>query len=586
LNTYERKYLTLLEALEIINRKKEETQREFPVFYAAGYTPLHLLSFTQAYLQTSIPHERVIIKSGLFNDLIGNISMSKREEYRHLLIHIEWPDLDPRLGLRSSSGWDLSMLTDVIETIEKKTHALIAEVESAAASVPITLCFPTLPIFPMSYQPPYLLQSLRTKMDGLMHRVQQRFIDSSRVQMIDPYWLDLHYTGYDRYDAESEISFGFPFTLPFASFLGALFADTIRVPAPKKGLITDLDGTLWSGILGDVGEEGIQWSLDHHAMHHGLYQRLLLSLSETGALIAVASKNDMFNVEKAFQRQDLIFTKDKAFPIQAHWNPKSLSVREILRTWNIGEDSVVFIDDSPLELEEVKRHFPKLTCLRFPKEEPKQILPFLHTLRQLFGKRQVTEEDKYRVESIRTSSEVFQVDGPEATVDQEALLSSIQSKIEIYTKGLKTDTRAFELVNKTNQFNLNGERYSQSAWDEMCESPNFVGVALGYKDKFGPLGKILVLLGEVEDGALDVRSLVMSCRAFSRRVEHRCLQWLFENYELREMRFHFRPTEKNGPIQSFFKEYEMNTEDPLLVLKRDDFYEKVPELYHAVEVKD
>jgi len=69
-------------------------------------------------------------------------------------------------------------------------------------------------------------------------------------------------------------------------------------------------------------------------------------------------------------------------------------------------------------------------------------------------------------------------------------------------------------------------------------------------------------------------------------VEHRCLQWLFENYDLREMRFHFRPTEKNGPIQTFFKEYEMNTEDSLLVLKRDDFYEKVPELYHAVEVKD
>ncbi len=586
MSMYEEKHLTLLEALEIIKRSKAKRTIEFPIFFASGFTPLHLLSFTQAYLQASSPEETIIIKSGLFNDLFGNIEIPKKDEFRHLLIVVEWPDMDPRLGFRSNSGWSLSMVEDVIETIEKRTLMLLNAIRNASTEIPVTLCLPTLPVFPLSYTPPYLLNPLHQKMDVLTIRIQEEFMFHPRVQIIDPYWLDLHYSQYDRFNTESEAAFGFPYSLPFASFLGSLFAETISYPTPKKGLITDLDGTLWSGILGDVGEGGIHWDLNHHAMHHGLYQKLLLSLAETGTLIAAASKNDMPNVEKAFHRPDLIFTEDKVFPFQVHWNPKSYSVGDILRTWNIGEDSVVFVDDSPLELEEVKNHFPKLTCLRFPKEDAQQILRFLNLLRVLFGKRQITAEDKIRSQSIRVSREVFQTAESDTSVDQESLLSSLQSMLEIYTRGLEDDTRAFELVNKTNQFNLNGERFSQSAWEGLCKSPGFSGIVIAYKDKFGPLGKILVLLGVEERGILDVRSFVMSCRAFSRRVEHQCLQWLFENYGLREIRFHFRPTEKNGPIQTFFKEYDLNPEDSMLVLKREEFKKKTPKLYHSIEVKN
>ena len=87
---YEEKHLTLLEALEIIKRRKAKSTIEFPVFFASGFTPLHLLSFTQAYLQASSPEETIIIKSGLFNDLFGNIEIPKKDEFRHLLIVVEW----------------------------------------------------------------------------------------------------------------------------------------------------------------------------------------------------------------------------------------------------------------------------------------------------------------------------------------------------------------------------------------------------------------------------------------------------------------------------------------------------------------
>jgi FkbH-like protein len=162
-----------------------------------------------------------------------------------------------------------------------------------------------------------------------------------------------------------------------------------------------LDDTLWAGILGEVGVEALAWSLDQHAHLHGLYQQFLASLASAGVLVGVASKNDPALVEKAFARKDLLLSREDIFPFEVHWNRKSGSVQRILETWNIGSDAVVFIDDSPMEVAEVKAAFPDMECVVFPKNDYPAFWKMVGGLRDLFGKRAVSAEDELRLRSIR-----------------------------------------------------------------------------------------------------------------------------------------------------------------------------------------
>src|SRR5262249_24533995 len=172
-----------------------------------------------------------------------------------------------------------------------------------------------------------------------------------------------------RYDLKSDLLSGFPYTLPHASAIAEVLARLLWNRAPKRGLITDLDDTLWAGILGEDGVDGISWHLDRNTHTHGLYQQFLASLAGAGVMIGVASKNDPAMVERAFDKRDLLLAKEDIFPLEIHWSRKSESVGRILSTWNVNADSVVFIDDSPMEVAEVQASFSDMECIVFPKSD-------------------------------------------------------------------------------------------------------------------------------------------------------------------------------------------------------------------------
>jgi len=207
-------------------------------------------------------------------------------------------------------------------------------------------------------------------------------------------------------DARMELIAGFPYTVPFASALAASLVDVLCQPAPKKGLITDLDGTLLSGVAGEIGVDAISWSQEHHTQTHGLYQQMLGHLASCGVLLAACSKNEMTTAEAALARKDLFLNAESLFPVCANWGQKSASVGRILDTWNIAADAVVFVDDSPMELDEVERAYPGVTCLAFPGKDPAAVWNLLGRLRDLFGKPELMEEDRLRQSSIRASAQV------------------------------------------------------------------------------------------------------------------------------------------------------------------------------------
>jgi FkbH-like protein len=385
-----------------------------------------------------------------------------------------------------------------------------------------------------------------------------------------------------RFDLKSELSTGLPYTLAHADQLGQALARLIQRPVPKKGLITDLDDTLWKGIVGEVDAEGVSWDLASQSQVHGLYQQLLRALTASGVLIGVASKNDPAVVERAFARRDLLLPKESVFPIEVHWDAKSTSAGRILKAWNIAADSVVFVDDSPMELAEVKAAWPQMECLQFPGKDPGSADKFFRKLRDLFGKFHIGAEDALRLESLRRSA-AFRSEAEHSGGAPESFLAQAGATMTVEINPSASDGRVLELVNKTNQFNLNGRRYTEADWRKQIEQPGAFVLAVSYEDKFGPLGKIAVLRGRHIDRAVDLDVWVMSCRAFSRRIEDRCLEILFDRFGVDEIRFRFEPTPKNGPTSEAFERYLHAKPAGEFKLSHALFSERAPLLYHQVQ---
>jgi len=385
-----------------------------------------------------------------------------------------------------------------------------------------------------------------------------------------------------RFDLKSEITAGFPYSVSHASILAEQLAKLVHNPVPKKGLITDLDGTLWSGIVGEDGVDGISWDLEHKTQMHALYQQTLASLASAGVLLGVASKNSPEVVDRAFARRDLLVSRTEIYPFEVHWSRKSESVKRILEKWNINADSVVFVDDSPMEVAEVNAAFPEMECIVFPSGNYRGIWDLLKYLRSVFGKSSVSADDTLRLESLRKGAEWQEIASNSSGVSVDEFLKLAKASI-CFDANKPPEARAFELVNKTNQFNLNGRRYIESEWSVFHSSAKTLSVLVSYEDRYGALGKIAVMLGKFEGRKLHLESWVLSCRAFSRRIEHQCLKFLFERFGCEEIVFDYVQTARNGPLQEFFVGLMGKAPHSGMSLSREFFATHAPALYHEVK---
>jgi FkbH-like protein len=573
--------MNLLHALELLKQPVAEPASDREVFLACGFTPLHLKTFLAAHLRHCLPNDRFKIGIGLYGDLVGSLERLQPSRGMVVCALVEWGDLDPRLGIRSLGGWRSADTIDIVESARRQSERLADLIKQLAEKAPVYVSTPTLPLPPMF-----------TTRGGQAHHYecQLREINASlatslsahkRVRLLSSQLLDELSPLARRFDVKAEITTGFPYSLEHASTLAELLAGLIQDSPPKKGLITDLDDTLWAGILGEIGADRIAWDMAGHAHMHGLYQKFLGSLASSGVLLAVASKNDPALVEQAMARNDMILSKESLFPIEAHWKPKSESMGRILETWNIGAADVVFIDDSPMEVAEVHAAFPEMECIVFPKGDHQAIWDLLKRLRNCFGKEVVSSEDLIRLNSIRTGSTLrSSAQNGGSSIDD--FLVKAEAVITLYFGSDASDNRAFELVNKTNQFNLNGKRYSESDWISFFQDPAAFILTASYEDKYGPLGKIAVVMGKTFGRKVHVSSWVMSCRAFSRRIEHQCLKYLLEKLDAEEIAFEYKLTPRNGPIRDFFAELLGEANGPAPTVHRASFDANVPALFHHI----
>jgi HAD superfamily phosphatase (TIGR01681 family) len=438
--------MKLNEALAIISSRKSPADSKVH-FLACGFEPLHLGTFFRARLLQRLPGDDVVVLTGLYGDLTGNLALAAESSALAAGVVVEWSDLDPRLGLRGTAGWSAAVKSNITRTTEQGLARLESGLAALASRMPVAVAAPSLPLPPIgntirTQQSPMELE-LRSQLAAFLSRIAQ--IPGVRVVQLP---------ASDRcLDAKMELLAGFPYKLDFASDLAAALVDVLWQRTPMKGLITDLDETLWSGIAGESGLEGITWDQEHHTQTHGLYQQMLAHLADCGVLLAVCSKNEPAIAEAALARSDLFVRPELFFPVCTNWEPKSQSVARVLRAWNIAPDAVVFVDDSPMELEEVKRAFPSITCVQFDGKSADKLWGLLGELRDLFGKPLLTEEDRLRGASLRSAAQTQEIAEAAASED---FLKGLKGVVTLDWRVNRTDGRPLELINKTNQFNLNG----------------------------------------------------------------------------------------------------------------------------------
>jgi FkbH-like protein len=569
----------LLEALEVLKRSAPAGGPPLRASLACGFTPLHLETFLHAHLRQAFPSRPIEVSTGLFGDLAGNLERAEASGADAVAVVIEWPDVDPRLGLRSLGGWRPADVDDILAAASERLDGMRDLLLGLGTDATVVCSLPTLPLPPLFSPAPGESGAQELRLRQLVATFGASLAGRPGVRLVSAERLDARSPSDARLDVKAELTAGFPYRLAHASTLAEALVTLIRDVPPKKGLITDLDDVLWSGLVGEVGGHGVGWTLEAGAQEHGLYQQLLASLAGTGVLVGVASKNEVAFVEEAFRRDDIVLPAESVFPLEIGWGPKSESVRRILDAWNVGPDAVVFVDDSPTELAEVQAAFPEVECLLFPTGDHAGVLDFLWRLRELFGKRSVSEEDAIRLSSIRSSVSARAEAGSSGYSDD--FLDSAAGKLT-FTDADSALPRALELINKTNQFNLNGRRLTEPELRKALQEPDAFLLTASYRDRFGPLGKIATLLGRRAGDGLVVDSWVMSCRAFSRRIEHHFVAYLFERFGVDEIAFDYEPTARNVVLQEFMSSVADGDASGRLRMSRSAFLDGAPALVHHV----
>lgn len=325
-----------------------------------------------------------------------------------------------------------------------------------------------------------------------------------------------------------------------------------KVP-PCKCLVLDLDNTLWEGILGENGSEGI--------IIHKDFQNYLLSLRQRGIMLALASKNTEAEALEVFSHHPNMVLKLNDFSArQIHWNDKAQSLRAIAKELNIGTDALAFFDDSPVEREWIKSQMPEVTVI----DVPEKVGEYVHALDEfgVFDQLVISEEDRNRADLYRHEEERKILHAQ--TVSLEDFLQKLQITVlpeKISNQNLQ---RVTQLINKTNQFNLTTLRYTAAELLAFLDADH-VSLALRVQDRFGDYGLVGVcLVKQKEIGAWSIDTLLLSCRVLGRKVETVFLSLIAEEVRQRHgrlLRGIFRPTAKNAPAKDFYKDHHFSQID-------------------------
>jgi FkbH-like protein len=323
--------------------------------------------------------------------------------------------------------------------------------------------------------------------------------------------------------------------------------------APKKVVVLDLDNTLWGGVIGDDGLEGIELgTTSPRGEAFRDFQKYLLELSKRGVLLAVCSKNDYDKAIEPFEKHpEMVLRLKDIVCFKANWEPKSDNIRLIAQELNLGVDSLVFVDDNPAEIEIVNQFVPEVSTI-WAGDDPSEFAAKLKDSR-FFESRSVTSEDILRVQQYKQESERQQL--LSSFSDMGSYLKSLEMT-GVITPFNKLDApRIAQLIAKSNQFNLTTRRRTEAEVLDIVENERFSAFSMRLSDRFGDHGLIAVVVGDAVGEDFMIDTWLMSCRVLKRQVEEEILNEIVRLARERgcaRVIGKYIPTAKNGMVRELY----------------------------------
>jgi FkbH-like protein len=322
-----------------------------------------------------------------------------------------------------------------------------------------------------------------------------------------------------------------------------------------KALVVDLDNTLWGGVIGEDGMTGIKLGSEYPGAAFQSLQRAMLDLSRKGILLAICSKNNSDDAMEVLEKHPGMLLRPKHFAaMRINWNDKAQGLREIAAELNIGIDSLAFLDDNPVEREQVRGSLPEVLVIDFP-DDPVKYATVVRDC-PAFERLTLSSEDQQRTAMYAEQRQ--RAHAEQSFQTKEDFYRYLQQEAEVAPVVPATLARVAQLTQKTNQFNLTTRRYAEQQVSELAAKPGWHVLSIRVKDRFGDHGLVGVAITRDEQNVREIDTFLLSCRVIGRSVETALLSYLAEDAKARgcrQLSGWFLPTKKNAPAKEFYRQH-------------------------------
>ncbi|MFJ9763000.1 HAD-IIIC family phosphatase [Streptomyces erythrochromogenes] len=441
------------------------------------------------------------------------------------------------------------------EDVERAGEEALGRCAALAAGAPGTLVLNTVPL-PRSRSHQLVDHRSRARLGAVWREFNARLLrltesaDRLVVIDLDPLVGEGGPVTDPRLARYAEVRLGAGLLAAYAREIGHL-ARAVRGRV-RKCLVLDLDGTLWDGVLGEDGPDGVAAAGTLRGEAFGAFQQCVKQLASQGVLLAVSSKNDDDLVRETLAAHpDLVLREPDFAAVRADWEPKDAHLAGIARTLDLAPDALVFADDSPAERAQVRFGAPGVAVVALDEE------PALHVTRLLcdgwFDTLRLTEEDRARTGEYRRRRERGALRAGSGSYEE--FLRALEVSVGLGPPRRHEFARVSQLTLRTNQFNLTGVGYTEAELARRSAGPGRLLLVARSADRFGDNGLVGAVLGSVAGDVLRLDGMWLSCRVLGRGVEQACLALLLARARelgLSAVGARYVPTARNHRARDFY----------------------------------
>lgn len=507
--TDDRKYEDIISALSEINRQDHVQLNTVPLFILRNYTIESIEHYTKFFgykydLKVDVTFSNY---DGYLYEILDKSSSLNTTQYNLIFLTLFLDNIPFAIDDAGylNSHIVANHMTEVIDKLKESTSSIIA----------VSTFLPPLRSIGLAKN----TRSIDYCLKELNQRIRNFVLRDDRLILIDYERIMLE-TGFDpAFDLRYWFMFKSPLSNLFQNLVARELSSTLANIKGifKKVIILDCDNTLWGGIVGEDGLNGIKLSKnDYPGNIYYCFQEQLLSLQKSGVLLALCSKNNERDVLTVIDNHsECLLKRENLAAWKINWDNKVANIISLSNELNLNLDSFIFVDDDSLECERVSRSLPMVEVIQVPKKIYE--LPTIFRKYNFFNKLYNTKEEENLTERyIQQKKRISELSKYEKIEDY---IASLELEVEVGSAHEEELARVSQLTQKTNQFNLTAKRYGVGEIEEIFKNSNYLIIVLKVKDKFGEYGLTGLSILKIHEKKVEIIEFLLSCRILGRMLE-------------------------------------------------------------------